>query len=178
MALTELKESIEGASHTDLRRIRKEAEDEAERILGEAKAEVDAIIKNAKDAAAKESELLRLRLDAELELESRNMLLEAQAYAVEHELRRIRPVVEHELAKHASDIAGAAIKQFRGIAGDDILADSGKGPLPLRDPKRQFGSGVVLYSKDRRIRLDASMKGILDDSRDLMLGIVSKGLFG
>ncbi len=180
MALTELRESIEGNSRNELRKVRKEAESEAERILEEAKGQAAEISKKARSEAESEAEARQAGLATELELESKSILMAARASAVEHELKRIEPLVEKGLSKgHAKEIASLATKRFvQTLGSNEILADYGKGPVRLRDSSAVSDKGIILYSLDKRIRLDASIKGILEGNKELMRSMLLKDLFG
>jgi vacuolar-type H+-ATPase subunit E/Vma4 len=183
MPLDEIKRGIEASARSEAESIRDSAVSESKKILDDASASA----KGIEDACEKEaaSEIARLRREqaAELERAARVSMLEAIDTSIRREYKGMQGKLADSLRKseHYGRLFKEALKKAQDVApaSDLVVQVNKKDEHFVKGTGAQIEhaniSGLVIYTKDRSVKIDATLGRLIDSSvEDAMTIIMSE----
>jgi vacuolar-type H+-ATPase subunit E/Vma4 len=186
MALDEIKKSIMHDAYSRSSAIESEAGRQVSAIRHEAEESAKHILKSAEEEAEKEVVRLKNEHKAALDMEVSALILDAKGKAVERSLKavmeKVRSSMENE--EGMKKILAHGIKQFAEIASEDaiIVSTSKRNAATLKgkgyDIEYADVDGFMLYTKDKRIALNATVSNIVNGEADAARRVVAAELFG
>lgn len=184
MALDMLQREIEAQARSEAGKIASEAESECDAIIGKAQKDAkslkDSILENAKA----ESEQRRKDALISLDIESGSILANAKEERIDHELKGFMRILEERMLKREPGLVKAALERFVEVVPPErCVARTNKRNSKIVKP---FGmeldyadvNGIVIESKDRKIRVDATINGTIESNAETIRRVLSKGIFG
>ncbi|MDE1868854.1 MAG: hypothetical protein KGH60_02715 [Candidatus Micrarchaeota archaeon] len=175
MPLNEIKRNIEDSAKKEAKSVRDSAEKERDSILEAAMEQVKEIRKAANDAISGELERLEREYKASAEFEERNIMLAARQAALEAELNSVRNALVKRIKSHPSypKLFKNAIKSAIALYPDkEFTIVTAKSDTKLVDQKGvrvesgNVNGGLVIYSNDKSVRIDATVDKLVDSKMD------------
>lgn len=181
MPLNEIKRNIEDSAKKEAKSIRESAEKERDAVLEAAMEQVRAIRKAANDAIS--DELLRLQKEygASADLESKNIMLAARQVALDAELNSVRNALIKRIRAHPgyAKIFKNAVKGAVSLYPDkNFTVVTAKADTKLVDQKGvrveagDVKAGLVIYSNDKAVKIDATVDKLVDSRMDEIRSIM------
>ncbi|MDE1832914.1 MAG: V-type ATP synthase subunit E [Candidatus Micrarchaeota archaeon] len=186
MPLEEIKHEIEQDARKEARRIAEESRKECDQIASEARARARAITDQSEASIKAELDLLNREYDSSTELGRKSAILSAMEEALEAEMRSIRK----ELVRRARSSPAYptmfkdAMRAARQMSSEgNYVIQVAKKDVPLlgkTDGKietREMDGGLMIYSPDRSMSIDATLDKLIDSSEERIRGVINSRLF-
>ncbi|MGC8478842.1 MAG: V-type ATP synthase subunit E [Candidatus Micrarchaeia archaeon] len=177
MGLEEVLESIKAHKEGSIAQIEREAAEQEEKILGEAKEAAKAIAKESKAKAKSDAEQLIARELSKARIEAKMIYNNAVSEKVEQGISEIKENFE-EIAKSAryreilNKLANKAVKEL----GDDCIIVANKqdltylkkaaGKFSIGQPDESITAGLRAFSKDGRKEVDYTLESMIEEMHD------------
>jgi len=169
MGLNELRQEISKQALTETREIKRKAESEAQKIISEAREQAKALLereaeKTKAEVAQKEIGVYAARLQAKkIIADARNAVLNEALKQVKNELTKIAESREYP------KIFEQLVKEGKNAIGKDCVLHVNKRDVTLAKKYGEVSAtlnsigGVVLISRDGRLRVDNSFEALLEE---------------
>ncbi len=186
VGLSDIKKAIDADAAAAAQKNIDGAKRQEAEIIGQARLRAEEIRKNASERAKALRETLLKEAEAELSVEVGNMLASAREEVVSKQLPAIKKAVAKELEKsYTGEISEKALRFFSTVTQKDDIIVEGSGKV-LEKLKKGYGkkvvnnsiSGVIIYTSDKKARLDADVNDITEDAANQIKGAISECLFG
>ena len=184
MPLDAIRKNILADAESKAEAIESEAAKESARILKEAQDEANSMLKGVQAESKKEAERLRKESEAGLETESNTMAIQARGAVIEHVLSSVVEDIKKSLERDSMEkILNASIKQFSELnTGEDFVVIASKKYSSMLNGKNystEYGAinGFMLYTKDRKIALNATIDNIVERNIDTIRKLVASEVF-
>ncbi|MDE1810949.1 MAG: hypothetical protein KGH66_02830 [Candidatus Micrarchaeota archaeon] len=186
MPLEEIKHEIEENARKEARRIREESRKECELVVSEARARAAAIVAEHERSLKAEIDLLNREYESSMEIGRKSAILAAMEEALEAEMRSIK----RELVRKARASPGypkifkSALKSAKEMStdGNYVIATSKKdipliGKTTAKVEAREMSGGLMIYSQDRSVSIDATLDKLIDASEEQIRKVINAHLF-
>ncbi len=169
MGLNELRQEISKQASSEAARLLREAQAEAEKILGEAREQAKALLakeaeKTKAEVAQKEVGVYAARLTAKkIIADARNAVLDEALKEVKRELEKLTQTREYP------KIFDQLVEEGKRVAGENCVFHVNKRDAALAkkygnvNPTLDVIGGVVVTSRDGRLRVDNSFEALLEE---------------
>jgi V/A-type H+/Na+-transporting ATPase subunit E len=184
MALDKLRREIEEQARAEAEAIASDASSERNRIIGKAKADAEALKKRIMDEARNEAEQRKKDTLTSLDTEISEIITSAKEASIGRELRRFVPVLERRMRTKQERLIRAALKRFSEVVPPEkcVARTDKRNSMLLKnsgiDAKYEKIDGIVIESKDGRIRMDATVGGTIGSNSEAVRRVLSRGMFG
>jgi vacuolar-type H+-ATPase subunit E/Vma4 len=183
MPLDEIKRGIEASARSEAKSMRDSAMSESRKILDEASERAKGIEGACEKEAASEIARMRREQAAEMERAARVSMLEAIDTSIRREYRGMQGKLASRLRKseHYGRLFKEALKRAQDVApaSELVVQVNKKDERFVKNTGAQIEhaniSGLVIYTKDRSVKIDATLNRLIDSSvEDAMTIIMSE----
>ncbi|MDE1871154.1 MAG: hypothetical protein KGI06_02850 [Candidatus Micrarchaeota archaeon] len=184
MALDKLQKEIEEQAKSEAGRIADEGDAECAHIIEKAESDAKSLSDGIMDNARGESEQRRKDTSISLDIEIGSILTGAREERISRELKRFLPVLEARMRKSEGNLIKSALKRFSDVVPPELC--TAKVDRRNEEIVKPYGmdvdhesiDGIIIESKDKRIRVDATISGTIGSNAETIRRVLSKGMFG
>lgn len=182
MAFEDLRKGIEDEAKSKSRHIEGEAEKEAHSIAEETKRRTEEILKLAREEAERDTKMRMQEGEAELSVEVNQIILSAKDEVVNREIGWVTKRVAETIKKrHMKELMDKAIEAFSKVMDvDQMRAEIDGKSFNLSKERKEAeegGNGIMLYSHDKRIRLNGRIDAMIEGNLNAIRGIIARAVF-